>query len=144
MTRSVAPRHKYTIYPTEDLQRALERAYHERCMTDPLSKQEFLDEILWTGLRTRAKSRLPIDAAVPPVTPPAPTSKNRPVRAGQARSAPPVDPLTTPRAPRMSAMEQLKARTAPGRPAPIVSAADDPAEETNGVPSHRPQAVDGT
>ena len=50
-------RRKHTAYLTEDLVRALDRAYYERRLTEPISKQDFLEELLWRGLRLRGGSR---------------------------------------------------------------------------------------
>ena len=71
-------RRKHTAYLTEDLVRALDRAYYERRLTEPISKQDFLEELLWRGLRLRGSHGSPsvlapastAPQAAPPPAPP--------------------------------------------------------------------------
>ena len=70
-------RRKHTAYLTEELVRALDRSYYERRLTEPISKQDFFEELLWRGLRLRGSSPFSAPAttagqAAPPLAPPTP------------------------------------------------------------------------
>jgi hypothetical protein len=115
-------RRKHTAYLTEELVRALDRSYYERRVTEPISKQDFFEELLWRGLRLRGSSPFSAPAttagqAAPPLAPPTP--------APPAAAAPPRQThASSPERRRVTALDRLRAQAEPGRPSPIRSAAD--------------------
>ncbi len=120
-------RRKHTAYLTEDLVRALDHSYYERRLTEPISKQDFLEELLWRGLRQRAGSResspsvlASASTARPATPPPAPSAAAPPAPAEPRRQA----HASSPERRRMTALDRLRAQAEPGRPSPIRSAAD--------------------
>ena len=116
-------RRKHTAYLTEDLVRALDRAYYERRVTESISKQDYLEELLWRGLRMRG-------AGSPSVLAPASTAPQAdPPPALPTAAPPPPEPprqthASSPPRHRMTALDRLRAQAEPGRPSPIRSAAD--------------------
>jgi hypothetical protein len=115
-------RRKHTAYLTEELVRALDRSYYERRVTEPISKQDFFEELLWRGLRPRGSSPFSAPAttagqAAPPLAPPTP--------AAPAAAKPPRQThASSPERRRVTALDRLRAQAEPGRPSPIRSAAD--------------------
>jgi hypothetical protein len=120
-------RRKHTAYLTEELVRALDHSYYERRLTEPISKQDFFEELLWRGLRLRGGSRDGSPSSFAPATtarqatpPPAP-----PTAAPPAPAEPPRQThASSPERRRMTALDRLRAQAEPGRPSPIRSAAD--------------------
>jgi hypothetical protein len=115
-------RRKHTAYLTEDLVRALDHSYYERRLTEPISKQDFFEELLWRGLRLRGSSPVSASAITARQAAPLPAP---PTPAPPAAAAPPRQThASSPERRRMTALDRLRAQAEPGRPSPIRSAAD--------------------
>jgi hypothetical protein len=119
-------RRKQTAYLTDDLVQALDHAYYQRRVTEPISKQEFFEQLLWRALRLRDGSRAalaslspPSELASPVAGPTSPPPASPPATAEPTRKPPP-----TPGRRRPTALERLRAQAQPGRPSAIRSAAD--------------------
>jgi hypothetical protein len=122
MAEVLKVRRKHTAYLTEDLVRALDRSYYERRLTEPISKQDFFEELLWRGLRLRGSSSVSASATTgrQAAPPPAPPAVAPPAAAAPPRQTHPSSPERR----RMTALDRLRAQAEPGRPSPIRSAAD--------------------